>query len=78
MARLAAFKAESEEHVDVLRWVDRSLIKLGAKFGSFSKDRPETFQLPDSFALFPQFMFHLRRSQFLQVICSAPANASMS
>ena len=32
-----------------------------------SKDRPETFGLPDNFGLFPQFMFHLRRSNLLQV-----------
>ena len=31
-----------------------------------SKDRPETFGLPDNFGLFPQFMFHLRRSNLLQ------------
>jgi protein transport protein SEC23 len=72
MALLAAFKAEAEEHVDVLRWVDRSLIKLGAKFGAFRKDRPESFALPDNFGLFPQFMFHLRRSQFLQVFNNTP------
>ena len=35
VARLAAFKAETEEQPDVLRWVDRSTIKLAAKFGGF-------------------------------------------
>jgi hypothetical protein len=35
VARLAAFKAETEEQPDVLRWVDRSTIKLAAKFGSY-------------------------------------------
>ena len=35
MARLAAFKAETEEQPDVLRWVDRSTIKLAAKFGCY-------------------------------------------
>ena len=71
MARLAACKAESEDAADVLRWVDRSTIKLAAKFGSFMRDAPESFVLPDGFGLFPQFMFHLRRSQFLQVRKSA-------
>ena len=35
VARLAAFKAETEEQPDVLRWVDRSTIKLAAKFGGY-------------------------------------------
>jgi hypothetical protein len=35
VARLAAFKAETEEQPDVLRWVDRATIKLAAKFGGY-------------------------------------------
>lgn len=52
---------------------ESSLRALGAagmkafQFLSCSKDRPETFCLPDNFGLFPQFMFHLRRSNLLQV-----------
>lgn len=41
----------------------------------YSKDRPETFGLPDNFGLFPQFMFHLRRSTLLQVGCRRCRNA---
>lgn len=67
MAKLAAHKAEYEESFDVLRWVDRTLIKLASKFGSYEKDTPASFRLPDSFSLYPQFMFFLRRSPFLQV-----------
>lgn len=67
MAQLAAFKAEYEESFDVLRWVDRTLIRLAAKVGSFQRDAPDSFQLPDTFSLYPQFMFFLRRSPFLQV-----------
>ena len=42
------------------------------KFGSFNKDDANSFQLPDHFALFPTFMFHLRRSQFLQKFNNSP------
>jgi protein transport protein SEC23 len=28
--------------------------------------------LPENFSLYPQFMFHLRRSQFLQVFNNSP------
>ena len=70
MAKLAAYKAESEDTPDVLRWVDRTLIKLASKFGSYQRDNPNSFQLSDSFSLYPQFMFFLRRSPFLQVCIS--------
>uniref|UniRef100_A0A8C9WEH7 Protein transport protein SEC23 n=1 Tax=Scleropages formosus TaxID=113540 RepID=A0A8C9WEH7_SCLFO len=50
MARLAVFRAESEEGPDVLRWLDRQLIRL--------------------------FMFHLRRSPFLQVFNNSPDESS--
>merc|ERR1712180_449906 len=48
------------------------LIRLCQKFGEFNKDSPESFRLPENFSLYPQFMFHLRRSQFLQVFNNSP------
>ena len=47
--------------------MDRTLIRLASRFGSFVKDDPASFRLPDTMSLYPQFMFYLRRSQFLQV-----------
>lgn len=67
MARVASSRAETEEAADVHRWLDRMLIRLCQKFGSFNKDDPESFRLLPNLTLYPQFMFHLRRSQFLQV-----------
>jgi protein transport protein SEC23 len=74
MARLAVFRAESasDEGSDVLRWVDRMLIRLCQKFGEFNKDDTQSFRLAENFTLYPQFMFHLRRSQFLQVFNNSP------
>jgi protein transport protein SEC23 len=72
MARIATFRAETDNGHDVLRWVDRMLIKLCQKFGIYEKDNPHTFNLPEHFSLYPQFMFHLRRSQFLQVFNNSP------
>eukprot|EP00049_Salpingoeca_infusionum_P000330 m.39098 g.39098 ORF g.39098 m.39098 type:complete len:793 (+) comp10280_c0_seq4:160-2538(+) len=76
MARLATSKAESEDAADVLRWLDRMLIRLCQKFGDFRKDDPASFRLQDNFTLYPQFMFHLRRSQFLQVFNNSPDETS--
>ncbi|GJP32016.1 hypothetical protein CLOM_g16562 [Closterium sp. NIES-68] len=72
VAKLAAFKAESEDMSDVLRWLDRMLIRFGAKFGQYSRGDPSSFHLSSAVSLFPQFMFHLRRSSFLQVFNHSP------
>ncbi|CAN4120872.1 unnamed protein product [Withania somnifera] len=72
MARLASYKMEQEEDFDPTRWLDRSLIRLCSKFGDYRKDDPASFTLNPCFSLLPQFMFHLRRSQFLQVFNNSP------
>ncbi|KAH8856012.1 Protein transport protein Sec23A [Schistosoma japonicum] len=72
IARMAMFKAETTDSVDVLRWLDRQLIKLCHKFGDYRKDDPSSFRLPSEFSFYPQFMFHMRRSQFLQVFNNSP------
>lgn len=72
MARIAVFKAETEEAFDVLRWLDRMLIRLVAKFADYRKEDPSSFSLSQNFSIYPQFMFHLRRSHFLQVWNSSP------
>lgn len=73
MTRWAAFKTTTEYTFDILRWVDRMLIRLVSKFGSYGvKEDPNSLELSPEFAFYPQFMFHLRRSQFLQVFNSSP------
>lgn len=72
MARWAVCKSESEETIDVVRWVDRTLIRLVKKFGEYQQDLPHTFRLCREFSLYPQFMFHMRRSQFLQSFNVSP------
>ncbi|XP_058084784.1 protein transport protein SEC23 C [Magnolia sinica] len=72
MARLVSFKMESEAEFDPIRWLDRSLIRLCSRFGDYQKDSPSSFGLSPRFSIFPQFMFHLRRSQFVQVFNNSP------
>jgi protein transport protein SEC23 len=73
MARLALYKTETGLPVaDVTRWIDRSLIKLCLRFAEYIKDDPQSFRLPPQFTYFPQFIYHLRRSQFLQVFNNSP------
>ncbi|XP_059632086.1 protein transport protein SEC23 E-like [Cornus florida] len=72
MARLTSYKMEMEEGFDPTRWLDRNLIRLCSKFGDYRKDDPSSFTLNPCFSLFPQFMFNLRRSQFVQVFNNSP------
>lgn len=72
MSRIACFKAEVDDGPDVLRWVDRMLIRLCSRFAEYRKDDPSSFRLDRNFTLYPQFMFHLRRSPFLQVFNNSP------
>ncbi len=37
MARLGVLKAEVEEPIEVLKWLDRSLIRLICRFAEFKK-----------------------------------------
>lgn len=72
LARYAVWKTDNEDPLDVLRWVDRMLIRLCAKFADFRKDEPASFRLAPEFASFPQFVYHLRRSNFLQTFNASP------
>lgn len=76
MARVAVSRTESEESNDILNWLDRSLIRLCSRFAEYRKDDPSSFRLAPNFSLFPQFMFHLRRSQFMQTFNSSPDEAA--
>ncbi|MED6223633.1 hypothetical protein PIB30_075943 [Stylosanthes scabra] len=72
MARYASLKMETEDAFDATRWLDRYLIRICSKFGDYRKDDPSSFTLNPAFSLFPQFMFNLRRSQFVQVFNNSP------
>ena len=50
------------------------LIRLVAKFADYRKDDAASFRLSSAFSIYPQFMFHLRRSPFLQVIAMVVAS----
>ncbi|KAK4300097.1 hypothetical protein Pmani_027688 [Petrolisthes manimaculis] len=73
-ARMALDKSEEAfiDESDVLRYVDRKLIRLSERFAIFSNNDRETCVFQDSFSLYPQFMFHFRRSQFIQLFNNSP------
>ncbi|XP_065568749.1 protein transport protein Sec23A-like [Artemia franciscana] len=72
LGRLSVFRLEREDESNVMRLLDRNLIKICQKFSSFPINTPESFVLPQSLELFPQTVYHLRRSPFLQVFNYSP------
>ncbi|KAI7986615.1 Protein transport protein sec23 [Camellia lanceoleosa] len=72
MARLAIHKAERDLAHDVIKWLDKMLISFASKFGDYVLEDPSTFYLSSNFSLYPQFMYYLRRSQFIDVFNSSP------
>lgn len=72
LARLSVFRLEREDAADVKRWLDRNLIKICQKLSSFTSNQPESFVLPQSLEFFPEAVYHLRRSPFLQFFNNSP------
>ena len=72
MARIAVHKAENDDGADIIRWIDRTLIKLCQKYADYNKDDRMSFRLAPNFSLYPQFTYYLRRSQFLSVFNNSP------
>ncbi|KAK9802822.1 hypothetical protein WJX73_002168 [Symbiochloris irregularis] len=71
-ARVGSWKMEGEEEFDATRWLDRLLIRVCSRFGDYQANDPRTFDLQPAMAMFPQFMFNLRRSNFVQVFGNSP------
>jgi protein transport protein SEC23 len=73
VARYAVHRTMTgEETIDVLRSLDRMLIKLVARFGDCKRGDSQNFRMPKEFQLYPQFMYHLRRSQYIQTFGESP------
>jgi protein transport protein SEC23 len=73
IGRLAIDKLiKNTDIAEVLSWVDKKLIGLLKAFAEYHKNEASSFRISNQFSLFPQFIYHLRRSQFLQVFNNSP------
>lgn len=61
-ARMFTSQASLEEDIDLVRRIDRSLIRFMRRFSTYSKDDPMSVSLPQTMPFFPQFTYFLRRS----------------
>ncbi|CDK29340.1 unnamed protein product [Kuraishia capsulata CBS 1993] len=72
VAREAVSRILKDDSFDAVMWLDKTLVELCTKFGDYRKADPSSFRLSTHLSLFPQFMFHLRRSPFVQVFNNSP------
>lgn len=61
---------------DVVKHLDKQLIDFCSRFAVFHKGELSSFRLSSSYAMLPQFMYHLRRSPFIRVFNNSPDETS--
>lgn len=78
LARMACYRTDTNEvnGQDIMKWIDKCLIRICQKFGDFQPSNPDSFRLRDDFSMFPSFLFNLRRSQFIVVFNNSPDETS--
>jgi protein transport protein SEC23 len=72
LARYASKKAEVEDTIEVKKWVDRLLLKFCVRFAFYNRHDRGSFKLPHPIKHFPQFIYHLRRSSFINPFGAPP------
>jgi len=68
-ARMFTSKKEPEEEIDLIRRIDRVLVRFLKQHSNYQQDYPSSVNLPFSMSYFPNFVFFFRRS--LLVLCEA-------
>ena len=78
LARYSSYKADVEDCQEVKKWLDRTLLKFIIRFANYQKFDVNSFRLPPSMKLFPQFEYHLRRSFFINTFNCSPDEATFN
>jgi protein transport protein SEC23 len=75
-ARMYTFPSKFEEDLDLIRRIDRSLIRFVKIYGDYEKGDSSSVVLPESMGYFPKFMYFLRRSVIVQSETNSPDETS--
>ncbi|KAK6200266.1 uncharacterized protein RJT21DRAFT_121165 [Scheffersomyces amazonensis] len=62
----------SQKAQTILKNLDKMLIDFCARFAQYQAGILESFRLSTLYSMFPQFIYHLRRSQFINVFGNSP------
>lgn len=65
LSRFCVHKALMEEQKNIRQWLDTGLCKWASYFAQYVRNDITSFSLPESMRTFPQFIYHLRRSNFI-------------
>ncbi|KAI5970719.1 hypothetical protein CANMA_000138 [Candida margitis] len=82
VAREAVKKLQTDLHKKFVsgtalsKQLDQVLIDFCTRFAVYNIGMMDSFRLSTTYSLFPQFMFHLRRSPFINVFNSSPDETS--
>jgi protein transport protein SEC23 len=73
VAKLAAHKADSGEKLhEVSRGIDKAIIRVASRFARYQKGDATSFAFLPNFELFPQYLYHFRRSPFMHLFGTSP------
>lgn len=73
LARWVAYDSDQQhDTIDLSACLDSHLVTLTKGMAAFTPNAPESVVLPPAFENFPEYVFHLRRSPFLNVFNNAP------
>ncbi|KAM0674217.1 GTPase-activating protein S23 [Gurleya vavrai] len=70
------FSNKFEEDLDLVRRIDRGLIRFVKKYATYTRDDPTSVILPDSMSFYPKFTYFLRRSVVVQSETNSPDETS--
>lgn len=78
IARDVVYRLENDNmsHVQIIKEIDNLTIEFCRRFGQYTKGMMTSFTLSNKFSYFPHFIFHLRRSQFINVFNNSPDESS--
>lgn len=69
LARIFTLKREPEEEIDLIRRIDRILVKFLRTYSSYQQEYANSVDIPFSMSYFPNFVFFFRRSPL--VLCES-------
>lgn len=68
--------SNGKSELGITKILDQTLVSFCARFAEFIAGSLDSFRLLATYAMLPQFMFHLRRSPFIQVFNNSPDESS--
>jgi protein transport protein SEC23 len=72
IARQAVYKVLNNSNSDAVNFINKTLIDFMSTFCKYRTNDPSSIVIPFSINLLPQFLYHLRRSNFIQIFNSSP------